>query len=132
MLSLIYLDLLSQLQHLLGTSKGQMKRCTVCEDVPIIKPGSHVSSFSRVQTLGFVISPDHPKTPLDSQGDARGICSNLSCLFGRRRRHRETYQVATHSVATNGPLAQSHFGWRSLVSGMRWIFVCHYRALDCL
>lgn len=76
--------------------------------------------------------PGPSENPLDSQGDARGICSNLSCLFGRRRRHRETYQVATHSVATNGPLAQSHFGWRSLVSGMRWIFVCHYRALDCL
>ena len=78
LLSLIYLDLLSQLQHV---SKGQMKRCTVFEDVRIIKPGSHVSSFSRVQTLGFVISPDHPKTPLIAKEmRAASVATCLVCL----------------------------------------------------
>lgn len=79
------LNLLSQLQHVLGTSKGQMKRCTVFEDVRIIKPGSHVSSFSRVHTLGFVISPDHPKTPLIAKEmRAASVATCLVC-FGEGR-----------------------------------------------
>ncbi len=46
------------------------------EDVQIIKPGSHVSSFPGSK----VIFPGPSENSIDCQGDARGICSNLSCL----------------------------------------------------
>lgn len=53
----------------------------VFEDVRIIKPGSHVSSFSRVQTFGFVISPDHPKNPLIAKEmRAASVATCLVCL----------------------------------------------------